>query len=244
MVVGARRRRRGGDPPERRRSMTDLAVLGQDPGFRGGALAMTESFWRAAEALGRRPELHYVRVRSLDAQRDSGSVVRGRGVPQLLRGFDAVNVAGAAAAIAPRLRAARTRLVCAAVASNGLAAVPPRPPSGLDAHVPLDDDEWRARLDRPEIVFVGRASDPRKNIGLLLDAFTLLRTRLSREVRLTLVGDSPLVPLPSGAHATGHVDSVAERIRGAALFVLPSRQEGFGIGVAEALAAGGPGLVT
>src|SRR5207247_1927908 len=122
MGVGARRRRRGADPPGRRRSMTDLAVLGQDPGFRGGALAMTESFWRAAEALGRRPELHYVRVRSLDAQRDSGSVVRGRGVPQLLRGFDAVNVAGAAAAIAPRLREARTRFLCGEVGSSGLAA--------------------------------------------------------------------------------------------------------------------------
>src|SRR5207247_7092250 len=146
MVVGARRRRRGGDPPERRRSMTDLAVLGQDPGFRGGALAMTESFWRAAEALGRRPGLHYVRVRSLDAQRDSGSVVRGRGVPQLLRGFDAVNVAGAAAAIAPRLRAARTRFVCAAVASNGLAAVLARRRYGCWIATSLMR-EWQSRRD-------------------------------------------------------------------------------------------------
>jgi glycosyltransferase involved in cell wall biosynthesis len=37
---------------------------------------------------------------------------------------------------------------------------------------------------------------------------------------------------------------VAELIRGAALFVLPSRQEGFGIVVAEALASGVPAVVT
>ena len=52
--------------------MTDLAVLGQDPGFGGGTLAMTESFWRAAESLGRRPELQYLRYRALDERRDSG----------------------------------------------------------------------------------------------------------------------------------------------------------------------------
>jgi glycosyltransferase involved in cell wall biosynthesis len=117
-------------------------------------------------------------------------------------------------------------------------------PIDLDAYVPLDDDDWRARHEEPEIVFVGRGSDPRKNVGLLLDAFRLLRARLEREVRLTLVGERPLVQLPPGAHATGHVESVAERIRGAALFVMPSLQEGFGIVVAEALATGVPVLVT
>jgi glycosyltransferase involved in cell wall biosynthesis len=301
--------------------MTDLAVLGQDPGFGGGTLAMTESFWRAAESLGRRPELQYLRHRALNERRDSGPMLSARSVPQLLRGLDAANVAGAACAMAPRLRAARSRFVCAAVASNGLAAVLARRPYGcwvatslmrewqsrsdgldagrralfrmngpalrlyertvvrnatviwaispatrsdlaetagiaeerirvvsipidLDTYVPLDDDEWRARLDEPEIVFVGRASDPRKNIGLLLDAFRLLRARLGREVRLTLVGERPLLQLPAGVHATGHVDSVAELIRSAALLVLPSRQEGFGIVVAEALASGVPAVVT
>ena len=57
-------------------------------------------------------------------------------------------------------------------------------------------------------------------------------------------GSRRSTPLPPGVHATGHVDSVAELIRGAALFVLPSRQEGFGIVVAEALASGVPAVIT
>ena len=37
----------------------DLAVLGQDPRFGGGALAQTNAFLEAAEALGRTPTLLY-----------------------------------------------------------------------------------------------------------------------------------------------------------------------------------------
>ena len=51
-----------------------------------------------------------------------------------------------------------------------------------------------------------------------------------------LVGDPPQGPLPDGVAALGRVPSVAEALRRAALLVLPSLQEGFGIVVAEALA--------
>ena len=43
---------------------------------------------------------------------------------------------------------------------------------------PLDDDEWKRGLERPQLMFVGRAADPRKNVALLLDAFARLRSRL------------------------------------------------------------------
>jgi glycosyltransferase involved in cell wall biosynthesis len=116
-------------------------------------------------------------------------------------------------------------------------------PIDTDAFAPMPDEEWQRALKRPELMFVGRADDPRKNLPLLLDAFARLREQRP-EVRLTLIGDPPRVPLPEGASALGRVTSVAEPLRRGALFVLPSLQEGFGIVVAEALASGVPVLVT
>jgi glycosyltransferase involved in cell wall biosynthesis len=116
-------------------------------------------------------------------------------------------------------------------------------PVDAERFAPLGDAEWEARLERPQLIFVGRADDPRKNVSLLLQGFERLRARVP-EARLTLVGTRPAAALPPGVEAVGEVPSVAERLRGAALFVLPSLQEGFGLVVAEALAAGVPVLVT
>ena len=116
-------------------------------------------------------------------------------------------------------------------------------PVDLDRFRPLADEAWSAGLERPLLVFVGRADDPRKNAGLLLDAFQLLRARVPG-ARLRLVGSPPRGPLPEGAEATGPVGSVAEHMRKAALLVLPSLQEGFGIVAAEALASGVPVVAT
>src|SRR5947199_1693664 len=77
---------------------------------------------------------------------------------------------------------------------------------------PLADADWARRLARPEIVFAGRADDPRKNIGLLLDAFRRVRSLLPG-VRLTLIGKKSPAALPAGAEAIGEVPSVAERLR-------------------------------
>ena len=108
---------------------------------------------------------------------------------------------------------------------------------------PAADEEWLAGLERPTVVFVGRADDPRKNAGLLLDAWPLVRARLP-DARLRLIGRPPDAALPAGVEAAGDVPSVADELRRAHLFVLPSLQEGFGIVVAEALACGVPALVT
>lgn len=112
-------------------------------------------------------------------------------------------------------------------------------PVDVDAFAPEPDEQWLGRVERPVVVFVGRADDPRKNVGLLLAALPLLPG-----VTLRLVGTPPAGPLPERVEALGQVGSVAEHVRSASLFVLPSRQEGFGIAAAEALAAGVPVVAT
>ena len=104
---------------------------------------------------------------------------------------------------------------------------------------PAPEDEWLRTLERPLLAFVGRAGDPRKNVDLLLRALPLLP-----EAEAILIGEPPRGPLPERASATGVVSSVAEHLRRATLLVLPSRQEGFGIAAAEALAAGIPVVST
>jgi glycosyltransferase involved in cell wall biosynthesis len=98
-------------------------------------------------------------------------------------------------------------------------------------------------LDAPVVAFVGRADDPRKNVPLLVEAFSRVRQRHERAT-LRLIGRPPADSLPPGAEAAGPIASVADALRTASIFVLPSHQEGFGIVVAEALASGVPVVVT
>jgi glycosyltransferase involved in cell wall biosynthesis len=112
-------------------------------------------------------------------------------------------------------------------------------PVDVDRFVPAPDGAWEATLAAPVLVFVGRADDSRKNVRLLLDALPLLP-----DVRLLLVGEPPAQPLPDRAVATGPVATVVPSLHRGTLFVLPSHQEGFGIVVAEALAAGLPVVTT
>lgn len=142
---------------------------------------------------------------------------------------------------------ATSRASAAAVAAAG--RIDPRDvsvlpiPVDVARFVPEPEEEWIARLEAPTITFVGRATDPRKNISLLLAAAPSLRRRVPG-LRVRLVGEPPPGPLPPGVEAVGPVASVADELRSASLFVLPSRQEGFGIVVAEALASGVPVIST
>jgi len=102
------------------------------------------------------------------------------------------------------------------------------------------------------ILFVGTL-EPRKNVGVLLDAYARLATRSATVPRLVLAGaavpaaDAWLTRLahpPFSGRVThlGYVpDAERERLyAGARLLVLPSLDEGFGLPVLEAMAAGVP----
>ena len=116
-------------------------------------------------------------------------------------------------------------------------------PIELEQFQPATDEVWRHALEAPVLTFVGRADDPRKNVHLLLTAFA--EVRASRpDARLRLVGTPPAGAVPEGIEVVGPVADVATELRHAAIFVLPSLQEGFGIVAAEALAAGLPVITT
>lgn len=114
-----------------------------------------------------------------------------------------------------------------------------RIPVDTSVFSPAPDEEWRRSLGQPTVVFVGRGDDPRKNVDLLIAA-----ARQLPDIRVVLVGKPPRGQLPSNVMSTGVVADVAPHLRSATIFALPSRQEGFGIVVAEALAAGLPVVTT
>ncbi|MCP9485414.1 MAG: glycosyltransferase family 4 protein [Gaiellaceae bacterium MAG52_C11] len=115
-------------------------------------------------------------------------------------------------------------------------------PVDTNTFAPEPDERWQARLETPVLVFVGRADDPRKNLTLLLEALPLIRARVPG-TRLRLIGRPP-AQVPDGVDALGEAPSIVGPLREAALFVLPSWQEGFGIVAAEALACGVPVVIT
>jgi glycosyltransferase involved in cell wall biosynthesis len=116
-------------------------------------------------------------------------------------------------------------------------------PVDLDRFRPLDDEVWREHLGAPELVFVGRSPDPRKNVRLLLAALPLVRAAIPTAT-VRLIGEPPQEPVPEGVVIEGRVADVAPLLRSGSIFVLPSLQEGFGIVAAEALAAGIPVVTT
>lgn len=132
------------------------------------------------------------------------------------------------------------------ISPNKVSVVPFPIDTGQYSPPPSDVDE------RAEIVFVGRIGDPRKNIGLLLQSFdTVLKAH--PEAQLTLIGGeltdelSALVSdlgVSDSVQCLGSVPDVVPYLRRAAVFTLPSKQEGLGIAGLEAMSCGTPVVAT
>jgi glycosyltransferase involved in cell wall biosynthesis len=139
-------------------------------------------------------------------------------------------------------------------------------------YAPVDEESKeaiRVKLglghDKKYIVFVGSAIE-RKGIDVMVDAFIAVRQVLD-DVELLIVGPSEFDPrvhynswelgalvdkckdkiagahLGSSVHWAGQVENVHEFMRAADVFCLPTRREGFGLVIAEAMACGLPVVV-
>lgn len=125
------------------------------------------------------------------------------------------------------------------------------------AHCGVGADYTPAPAGRPPstprtVLYVGRA-DPYKNLATLIHAFTRARRDLPDPVRLRIVGaDDPRYPEPRALARqlgvdewiewTGYLSDSAmvQAYRDASVLVHPSRYEGFGLQVIEAMASGLP----
>ncbi len=99
----------------------------------------------------------------------------------------------------------------------------------------------RAQLGRPYVLSLATL-EPRKNLGTLLEAWRPLRGELALAVvGAAGWGEQPLLDDP-GILKLGFVGEpeVPRLMRGAAVFVYPSRFEGFGMPIVEAMACGVP----
>ncbi len=106
------------------------------------------------------------------------------------------------------------------------------------------------RCPRPYVLFVGTI-EPRKNVDLLLDAYSQLRDSVREEYDLVIAGpvgwksEKTLERLKAPSRSVRYLGYVPESempglMAGATVLAYPSLYEGFGLPVAEAMACGIP----
>jgi alpha-1,3-rhamnosyl/mannosyltransferase len=110
------------------------------------------------------------------------------------------------------------------------------------------------QLERPYILFCATI-EPRKNLDTLLDAYALLAPSLKETFDLVVAGmagwdsQATVERLKSSSKGVRYLGYVAESdmpglTRGATVFVYPSLYEGFGLPLAQAMAAGVPSITS
>jgi glycosyltransferase involved in cell wall biosynthesis len=127
-------------------------------------------------------------------------------------------------------------------------------PPGVDAQVYRPANR-RDPLHDPYVLCVGRLDDPRKNVGLLLEAFSRTGNTVPG-LRLVLAGQAgPRESFWRRAESLGVRERISfverptagklvELYQCAAVFALPSDEEGLGIVLLEAMACGIPAVST
>lgn len=140
--------------------------------------------------------------------------------------------------------------------AKGLEEIAQRPMDGVML-MPVDSRHFRPDQQKTQpwkIGFSGRYGDPRKNIGLLLEAVRIL-TAQDHPVQLELVGEKDITMLKRQLTMLGIQDRVHCHPHQSAgklgkilqqwdLFVIPSHQEGLCIAALEAMACGAPVVST
>jgi glycosyltransferase involved in cell wall biosynthesis len=126
------------------------------------------------------------------------------------------------------------------------------PPERIVVAYPGIDPGFRPEGDRADLgapyVLTVATLEPRKNLPALVAAFSLLRRRRP-ELTLAIAGLAGWEERPldeAGVRLLGFVsdEELARLYRGAAAFAYPSRFEGFGLPVVEALASGTSAVVS